>query len=130
MRMVKLVTTLLYYDGIQVFEGKDESGDRYLGAMIDSELDADRYLVTDASPEHLGALRAGTRDLRAVLLECSYDGWYLARIGDNFAAPFAPEPQQGALLDYDYLPEAGVLLAEYEDGIGGSAVEQPRSRAF
>ena len=130
MRMAKLVATLLYYDGIQVFEGKDDSGSRYLGEMIDSEPEADRYLVTGVSPEHLRELRAGTRDLRAVLLECSHEGWYLARIGDNFAAPFALEPQQGALLDYDYLPEAGVLLAESGDGIGKSAVEHPMSRAF
>ena len=130
MRMVKLVATLLYYDGIQVFEGTDDSGNRYLGAMIDSEPDADRYLVTGVSLEHLRELRTGTRDLRPVLLECSHEGWYLARIGDNFAAPFTLEPQQGALINYDYLPEAGVLLAESEDGIGKAAIEHPMSRAF
>ena len=128
MRIAKLVATLMYYDGVQVFEGEDDSGNRYLGTMIDSEPDADRYLVTGVSLEHLRDLRVGTRDLRAVLLERSREGWYLARVGDNFAAPFALERQKGELLDYDYLPEDGVLLAE--DGIENAAVEQPVSRAF
>ena len=128
MREAKLVATLLYYDGIQVFEGEDDSGSRYLGAMIDSEPDADRYLVTDVSLEQLRDLRSGTRDLRAVLLECSHEGWYLARVGDNFAAPFVLERQKGALLDHDYLPEDGVLLAE--NRIENAAVERPVSRAF
>ena len=118
----------MYYDGIQVFEGEDDSGSRYLGAMIDSEPDADRYLVTGVSLEHLRDLRSGTRDLRAVLLECSREGWYLARVGDGFAAPFVLQRQEGALLDHDYLPDDGVLLAE--DRIENAAVEQPVSRAF
>ena len=128
MRTAKFVATLMYYDGVQVFEGEDGSGRRYLGAMIDSEPDADRYLVTSVSLEHLRDLRAGARDLRAVLLERSREGWYLARVGDNFAAPFVLERQKGALLDHDYLPEDGVLLTE--DRIENAAVEQPASRAF
>ena len=121
MRTAQLTATLLYYDGVQVFEGRDDSGSCYLGALVDSESDADRYLVTGVSPEHL-------RDLRAVLLECSREGWYLARVGDGFAAPFVLESRKGALLDHDYLPDDGVLLAE--DRIENAAVEQPVSRAF
>lgn len=128
MREAKLVATLLYYDGVQVFEGEDDSGNRCLGAMIDSEPDADRYLVTGVSLAQLRDLRSGTRDLRAVLLECSRGGWYLARVGDNFAASFVLERQKGALLDHDYLPEDGVLLVE--DRIENTIVEQPVSRAF
>ena len=118
----------MYYDGVQVFEGEDDRGSRCLGAMIDSEADADRYLVTGVSLEHLRDLRSGTRDLRTVLLESSREGWYLARVGDNFAAPFVLERQKGALLDHDYLPEDGFLLAE--DRIENTAVEQPVSRAL
>ena len=129
MRTAKLVATLFYYDGVQVFEGKDDNGGCYLGAMIDSEPDADRYLVTSVSPERLRELRAGTRDLRAVLLESSYAGWYLAIVGDNFAAPFALEPQQGTLLAHDYLPEDGVVFVESEAEINKAAVGQPVSRA-
>lgn len=112
MKKAQLAATLLYYDGVQVFEAKDANGAHYLGALIDSAPDADRYLVTAVSPEQLCELRAGMCDLRTVLLECSHSGWYLARVGDNFAFPFALERQQGALLDHDYLPEDGVLLAD------------------
>ena len=112
MKTAQLTATLLYYDGVQVFEGKDANGSHYLGALIDSAADADRYLITGVSPEQLCELRAGRCDLRAVLLKCSYGGWYLARVGDNFTSPFALERQPGALLDHDYLPEDGVLLAD------------------
>lgn len=128
MKTAQLTATLLYYDGVQVFEGRDDSGSCYLGALVDSEPDADRYLITSVSLEHLRDLRTGTRDLRDVLLECSRKGWYLARVGDGFAAPFVLESQKGALLDHDYLPDDGVLLAE--DRIENAVVEQPVSRAF
>ena len=127
--MAQLTATLLYYDGVQVFEGRDDSGNCYLGSLIDSTPDADRYLVTGVHPEHLRQLRAGARDLRAVLLERSYSGWYLACVGDNFATPFALERQQGMLLDHDYLPENGVLLAR--DGIDdGAEFQHPLSQAI
>lgn len=122
MKTVQLTATLLYYDGVQVFEGRDDSGSFYLGALVDSEPGADRYLVTGVSPEHLRELRTGIRDLRAVLLECSDAGWYLACVDNNFATPFALVRQQGALLDYDYLPGDGVLLAE--DGSDSIMVQQ------
>lgn len=129
MKMAQLTATLLYYDGVQVFEGRDDSGNCYLGAMIDSTPDADRYLVTGVLPEHLRELKAGARDLRAVLLDRSYSGWYLACVSDNFAAPFALERQQGMLLDCDYLPGNGVLLAG--DGINnGVEFQQPLSEAI
>lgn len=128
MKTAQLTATLLYYDGVQVFEGRDDSGSCYLGALVDSEPDADRYLITSVSLEHLRDLRSGTRDLRAVLLECSREAWYLARVGDGFASPFVLERQKGALLDHDYLPEDGVLLAE--DGVEDAAIKQPVSRAF
>ncbi len=121
MKTAQLTATLLYYDGVQVFEGRDDSGSCYLGALVDSEPDADRYLITGVSPEQLCELRVCRCDLRAVLLECSYGGWYLARVGDGFASPFALERQQGALLDHDYLPEDGVLLAD--DGSDSAAMK-------
>ncbi len=117
MKTAQLTATLLYYDGVQVFEGKDANGSRYLGALIDSASDADRYLITRVSPEQLRELRAGRCDLRAVLLDCSYGGWYLARVSDNFENPFALELHQGALLDHDYLPEDGVLLSDHGSDI-------------
>lgn len=121
MKTAQFTATLLYYDGIQVFEGRDDSGSCYLGVMVDSEPDADRYLITSVSPEQLCELRAGRCDLRAVLLKCSYGGWYLARIGDNFASPFPLDRQPGVLLDHDYLPEDGVLLAD--DGSDSAAMK-------
>ena len=66
--------TLVYYEGVQVFAGQDAGGNNYVGAMIDTVGDADRYLVVAAATESLAQLYAGDVDLRTLLLESSADG--------------------------------------------------------
>ena len=45
MKTVKHTNTIVYYDGVRVFAGQDAVGDHYVGAMIDTAGDADRYLA-------------------------------------------------------------------------------------
>jgi hypothetical protein len=104
--------TLVYYEGVQVFAGQDAGGNNYVGAMIDTVGDADRYLVVAAATESLAQLYAGDVDLRTLLLESSADGWYTALVDDDFQLPVSLEPQSGSLLEMDYLPEAGVHLGK------------------
>ena len=110
MTTIKHTKTLVYYDGVQVFAGQDAGGDNYVGAMIDTVGDADRYLVVATAAESLARLYAGDVDLRALLLEASADGWYTALVDDDFRLPVLLEPQSGSLLEMDYLPEAGLHL--------------------
>ena len=112
MTTIKHTNTLVYYDGVQVFAGQDAGGDNYIGAMIDTVGDADRYLVVTTAPDPLRRFYAGDLDLRTLLLESSVDGWYTALVDDDFERPVSLEPEQGPLLEMDYLPEAGFRLGK------------------
>ncbi len=112
MTTIKHTQTLVYYDGVQVFAGQDAGGDNYIGAMIDTVGDADRYLVVAAAPDPLRRFYAGELDLRTLLLESSASGWYTALVDDDFAQPVSLELQQCPLLEMDYLPEAGFRLTK------------------
>ena len=112
MKTIKHTNTLVYYDGVQVFVGQDANGVRYVGAMIDSPGDADRYLVVAVPQAGLRRFYAGELDLRTLLLESAADGWHTALVDDDFERPVPLEPQPGRLLDMDYLPEAGFHLGK------------------
>ena len=110
MKTVKHTNTIVYYDGVRVFAGQDAVGDHYVGAMIDTAGDADRYLVVAVAADPRRQFYAGELDLRALILESSADGWYTALVGDDFERPISLESEQGRLLEMDYLPEAGFRL--------------------
>ena len=63
-------------------------------------------------PDPLRRFYAGDLDLRTLLLESSVDGWYTALVDDDFERPVSLEPEQGQLLEMDYLPEAGFRLGK------------------
>ena len=108
----QLLPTLVYYDGVQVFAGQDDVGDHYVGAMIYTVGDADRYLVVAVAPDPLRRFYTGYLYLSALLLESSVDGWYTTLVDDDFERPVSLEPEQGPLLEMDYLPEAGFSLGK------------------
>ncbi len=112
MKTIKHTNTLVYYDGVQVFAGQDHVGDHYVGTMIDTVGDADRYLVVAVAADPLRRFYAGELDLRSLILESSADGWYTALVGDDFERPVSLESEQGRLLEMDYLPEAGFRLGK------------------
>ena len=112
MKTINHTNTLVYYDGVQVFAGQDAVGDHYVGAMIDTVGDADRYLVVAVASDSLHQFYAGDLDLSTLLLESSVYGWYTALEDDDFERPVSLEPQQGSLLEMDYLPEAGFRIGK------------------
>ena len=112
MKTIKHTNTLVYYDGVQVFAGQDDVGDHYVGAMIYTVGDTNRYLVVAVAPDPLNRFYAGDLDLRSLLLASSVDGWYTALVDDDFERPVSLESQQDPLLEMDYLPEAGFRLGK------------------
>ena len=112
MKTIKHTNTIVYYDGVQVFAGQDAAGDHYVGAMIDTVGNADRYLVVAVAPDPLRRFYAGDLDLRTLLLESSVDGWYTALVDDDLERLVSLESQQGPLLEMDYLPEASFRLGK------------------
>ncbi len=112
MKMLFPTEILVYYDGVQIFAGRDRIGGSYVAMMIDSIADVDQYLVTGVEPERLREFRTGQVDLRSLLLEASDEEWFMARANVAFGEPLTLELQGGLLTDTDYLPDEGFLLDE------------------
>ena len=112
MKKIRHNQTLVYYDGAQVFEGRDLTGGCYIGVLIDSLDSADHYVVAGISPGHLNSFRAGTLDLKTLLIEGAKDAWYLTQTCNDFSDPLALQEQSGSIADTDFLPEDGFVLCE------------------
>ena len=110
MRPISQIRTLVYYDGVQVFEGQDSDGVRYVGVLIDDSGPADRYLVAGVAPERLRLFRAGAVDLRTLFLEARPDEWRLADVADGFRAPLTPFRPEDSGACGALLPEEGFVL--------------------
>ena len=110
MRPISQIRTLVYYDGVQVFEGRDSIGGHHIGVLIDDSGVADRYLVAGVDPERLRRFRAGAIDLRTLFLEAGPGEWLLADIADGFQAPLTPFRPEDPNACRVLLPEEGFVL--------------------
>ena len=110
MRPIGQIRTLVYYDGVQVFEGRDLVGSHYLGVLIDDSSPADRYLVAGVAPERLRLFRAGAVDLRTLFLEAGADAWRLVDVADGFKGPLTPFRPEDPDACRVLLPEGGFVL--------------------
>ena len=95
MKTIRHTDTLVYYDGVQVFEGRYPIGGHYVGVMIDSLDNADVYLVTGVAPIQLRQFRSGTLDLKTLLLEGSEYGWYTTHTNDDLMQSLVLDTQVG-----------------------------------
>ena len=78
MKTIRHTCTLYYYDGAQVFEGRDAIGGHYLGVMVGPIEGRERYVIAGVEPERLRQFRIGSLDLRTLLLERAETSWFLA----------------------------------------------------
>ena len=99
MKKIHHTGTLVYYDGVQVFEGRDEAGGRYIGVLADSANGSDSYIVVEVAMERMQRFRSETPDLKRLLIEGSKDGWYLAETRNGFGDPLTLEEQSGAVVE-------------------------------
>lgn len=112
MKTIQHTDTLVYYDGIQVFEARDPTGERYVGVMIDSLDDADVYLVARVEPIQLSRFHSGSLDLKTLLLEGAERGWYTTHTNDDLMQSLVLKAQDGPLSEREFLPDDGFLLAQ------------------
>ena len=110
MRPISEIRALVYYDGIQVFKGRDSVGGHHVGVLIDDSGSANRYLVASVAPERLLLFRAGAIDLRSLFLEAGPGEWLLADIADGFQAPLTPFRPEDPGACRALLPEEGFVL--------------------
>ena len=124
MKTIRHTDTLVYYDGVQVFEGQDSVGGHFVGVMIDSLEDADVYLVAGVDPIQLKQFRSGSLDLKTLLLEGAEHGWYTTRADDDLMQSLILEVQEGPLGEREFLPDDGFLLEDdvVDDGLDESQV--------
>lgn len=127
MKTIRHTDTLVYYDGIQVFEGRDPIGGHYVGVMVDSLDDADLYLVVGVDSVQLEKFRASTLDLKTLLLKGAERGWYTTRANDDLMQSLMLEVQDGPLAEREFLPDDGFLLDQdvVEDDLVPSEAHQP-----
>ena len=123
MKQIRHTGTLVYYDGVQVFSGRDVAGGRYIGVLADSRKGTDRYVVVEVSAERMERFRTGAPDLKALLVEESKDGWYLAEVRDGFTGPLTLQEQSGADVETNLTPEDDFVL-----GVLSYMVVQQRGR--
>ena len=110
MKQIRHTGTLVYYDGVQVFSGRDEAGARYIGVLADSSNSSDSYVVVEVSAERMHRFHTGAPDLKALLVEEARDGWYLAEVRDGFKCPLTLQEQSGADVETNLTPEDDFVL--------------------
>ena len=110
MKTVKITEILDYYDGMQIFAARDSIGSHYIGEMIDTVGDHDRYAVVSISSDRLADFRAGRVDLRTVLLGIPGGEWYIMMPEGGIDDPQALIPQSKSMAEADVLPEDGFFL--------------------
>ena len=110
MRQIVHAGTLVYYDGVQVFSGRDVAGGRYIGVLVDSRKGTDRYVVVEVSAGQMHRFSTMAPDLKALLVEESKDGWYLAEVRDGFTGPLTLQEQSGADVEANLTPEDDFVL--------------------
>ena len=110
MKQIRHTGTLVYYDGVQVFSGRDETCARYIGVLADSANSSDSYVVVRVSAERMHRFHTGAPDLKALLVEEARDGWYLGEVRDGFAGPLTLQEQSGADVETNLTAEDDFVL--------------------
>ena len=104
MKTIEPGAVLLYYDGAQIFEGRDPIGGHYIAMMMDTVANGDfQYVATSAKPESLRRFRVGDLSLRELFLDAPGDEWFFIYGDPLYEEPLTLLPQEGALAERDDL---------------------------
>ena len=126
MKKVNYKSTLDYYDGVQIFEARDQIGGRYLATLVNATTDNYCYLVVSVEPELLARFKSGNEELLQIIVESADRGWYLAECAGDLTAPLLLKDGVGEIPS-KFLPNNGYRLAIPEDN--PKMVELARSNA-
>ena len=111
-RTIMPSAVLEYYDGAQIFEGRDPIGGHYIAMLIDRVSNGVfRYLATGADPERLRQFRVSDLDLLTLLLEAPGGEWFFIYGDPLYGEPLTLIPQEGNLAEQeDLLPGKCLVL--------------------
>lgn len=128
MKQIHHKNTLIYYDGVQVFDAQDDIGGSYIGVLVDTaEPGHDHYLVVGIAPAELQRLRLAEIDLRAAIIGRPGAEWFLAPAAKGADGTLELEARTGEIPE-EYLPGAGLFLGARGAGPQCSAFNEARSR--
>ena len=128
MKTVQITEILEYYDGIQIFAARDPIGGHYIGEMMETVGDYDRYAVVGVRPERMADLRADRVDLRTLLLETPGGEWYTMTPEGKVDDPQKLIPQSTSLAECDHLPGEGYFLGPEEPPADEAAIRRALGR--
>ena len=112
MKFINYESTLDYYDGVQIFEARDPIGGNYLGVLVESNENSDRFFVFGVVPDRLNEFRIGNLDLIELVNESSTHGRYVADSVGDFGQPMALE-EISADIPEAWVPAAGYVLQQF-----------------
>lgn len=121
MKTIQYHSTLFYYDGPQVIEARDEIGGHYVAVL---NANHENFVVVGAAPRSLDSFRAGSLDLRSLLLERGSDEWFLAD-PSGIDGTLSLVLQASPLAESDSLPEPGFVL---DEAAASEVVNEARNR--
>jgi len=112
-RLIKHVRTLMYYDGIQIFEGQDRIGGHYIGSSVDDNEDGEIvYLLVGASPMDLQAFRLGNIDLLSLIGLNLPDPWFVGTLSHREnEIEFVISAENAGEIPAELLPGPGLTLS-------------------
>lgn len=115
MKTIVHASTLAYYDGVQLFEARDPIGGHYIASLIGVDESIDRYLVVGVRPIDLRGFRAGSVDLRDLILESAEEEWFTADCAGDLRAEL-PLNRQSGIVPEEHLPASGFTFQQLDTG--------------
>ncbi len=122
---IRYTKTLVFYDGILLFEAKDPIGGTYLASHVKPVPKGDRYLLVGCRPEDLRMLRQGAIEPRSLMQESAEYGWFLADLTST-ERPLDILDQGFESIPEKHLPGEGITIAEFE--VDHETTRQARER--
>ena len=126
MKAIRHTNTLLYYDGVQVFEARDTIGGHYIAVLVSSDTSSGQYLMGGVDPELLRQFRSGVLDLRSLFEVSDEDERYIATAEEGLDEPLVLERLTESLEYRSCLPEPGFVL--YDDPTDDYVLREARER--
>lgn len=111
MKTAALLTTLVFYDGPELFIAKDKFGTHYLSLAV-PEADRVLYVSVPLTYDDLGAVLDGSAQLRDLMRRNADDGWYISDPLVEGFQRFTLSLREGTM-PLAFLPDPGFDLSSW-----------------
>lgn len=110
MRSLKHTQTLMYYDGPELIEARDQIGGYWIVMLVENRETDDLFIAAGVAPEQLQLFKSGRLDLKTLFLCRPIPEWFLTSSIGDLNEPFLLEPASGDLEKSGYLPDDDLFL--------------------